>query len=610
MYDPDVIGITETWLHEHVNNAEISLKGYTTFRNDRQNGRKGGGVILYVRTSLQPTEYQPMTTYPEHTWCSVKDKMNKVYYIGVVYRTNNDDIYGCNLSAALCNMINEVGSKNIILMGDFNYSEIDWSIPLPMPGAPPDTVAFLDCIESKCLSQHVKVPTRGKNVLDLILTKDPDILQDMQIIENLAGSDHNMITWNVQVDIQKNAKNNWCIFDYNKGDYDAIRDELRKVEWNNYLTGDTENRWQQFKKEIHRLQKLYIPTKSSKVQKPKKTIWINRRAIKAVDKKRRIFRKYKDIDHPAVKSQNRTAKRELNRARKNFEKKLAENIKSDTKSFYAYIRSMSTSRVKPTTLKQNDGTETTSVEQTCNEFNQYFSSVFTNETLDNITTPLPMFHGTPEEKLTTISINAEMVHKSLGKMRIDKAPGADDMMPRLLVEIADSIVEPLCNIYNSTLTDGVVPMDWRRANVSPIHKKGSRVQAENYRPISLTSQLCKVFEFIMREALVSHLEKLHLLYESQHGFRRGRSCLTNLLTFLEKVTKAIDDGLSVDVVYLDLAKAFDKVPHERLIRKLTSHGIEGDVRRWLENWLKGRQQRVCIDGYLSAWRYVTSGVPQ
>jgi len=122
--------------------------------------------------------------------------------------------------------------------------------------------------------------------------------------------------------------------------------------------------------------------------------------------------------------------------------------------------------------------------------------------------------------------------------------------------------------------------------------------------------LCKVFEYIMREALVTHLEKLHLLYESQHGFRRGRSCLSNLLTFLEKVTKAIDDGLSMDVVYLDLAKAFDKVPHERLIRKLTSHGIEGEVRRWLENWLKGRQQRVCIDGNLSAWSCVTSGVPQ
>ena len=300
----------------------------------------------------------------------------------------------------------------------------------------------------------------------------------------------------------------------------------------------------------------------------------------------------------------------MNRARKNFEKKLAHNIKSDTKSFYAYIRSMSTSRMKPTTVKQQDGTDTVSTEQTCNEFNIYFSSVFTNETLTNISEPVPVFNGGEDEKLKSINITEEMVHRCLSKLRVDKAPGADDMMPRFLVEIADCIVEPLCNIYNNTLRDGQVPLDWKRANVSPIHKKGSRVQAENYRPISLTSQLCKVFEYIMRDVLVNHLERLHLIYESQHGFRRGRSCLSNLLTFLEKATKAMDDALCMDVFYLDLAKAFNKVPHERLIRKLTSHGIEGEVRQWLGNWLKGRQQRVCIDGYSSTWRSVVSGVPQ
>jgi len=114
----------------------------------------------------------------------------------------------------------------------------------------------------------------------------------------------------------------------------------------------------------------------------------------------------------------------------------------------------------------------------------------------------------------------------------------------------------------------------------------------------------------MQEELVNHLEKLHLIFETQHGFRVGISCLSNLLTFLEKATKAIDDGLCLDVIYLDLAKAFDKVPHKRLTYKLLSHGIEGDVQRWLTNWLEGREQRVCINGYSSGWEKVISGVPQ
>jgi len=103
-------------------------------------------------------------------------------------------------------------------------------------------------------------------------------------------------------------------------------------------------------------------------------------------------------------------------------------------------------------------------------------------------------------------------------------------------------------------------------------KKGSRNLAENYRPVSLTSQTCKMFESILRDALVEHLEKNALITDSQHGFRKGRFCLTNLLTFLDKVTGYVDSGSSVDAIFLDFAKAFDKVPHQRLAAKLISHG--------------------------------------
>ena len=128
--------------------------------------------------------------------------------------------------------------------------------------------------------------------------------------------------------------------------------------------------------------------------------------------------------------------------------------------------------------------------------------------------------------------------------------------------------------------------------------------------MSLTSQLGKVFESILRDSIVQYLEGNNLLNNSQHGFRRGRSCLTNLLIFLDKVTRMVDEGNDMDVIYLDFAKAFDKVPHRRLLVKLRNHGINGKLLGWIEAWLSDRRQRVRINGHVSNWRDVTSGVPQ
>jgi len=126
----------------------------------------------------------------------------------------------------------------------------------------------------------------------------------------------------------------------------------------------------------------------------------------------------------------------------------------------------------------------------------------------------------------------------------------------------------------------------------------------------LTSQVCKILESIIRDAVVEHVVKNKLIKSSQHGFLKNRSCLTNLLAFLESVTKSVDDGHNVDVMFLDFAKAFDKGPHHRLLMKLKSHWINGKVYNWIQAWLRGRKQRVCLNGCLSSWSIVTSGVPQ
>ena len=157
-------------------------------------------------------------------------------------------------------------------------------------------------------------------------------------------------------------------------------------------------------------------------------------------------------------------------------------------------------------------------------------------------------------------------------------------------------------IMKSSFDTGVVPDDWRTANVTPIFKKGNRNKVENLHPVSLTSQIGKLFETIIRESLVEHLDKNGLINASQHGFRKGGSCFSNLLTFLDGVTRSLDNHDTVDVIYLDFVKAFNKVPHKRLLDKLDKHGIGGKVWVWLKEWLSDRRQRVCVNGCKSAWK--------
>ena len=128
--------------------------------------------------------------------------------------------------------------------------------------------------------------------------------------------------------------------------------------------------------------------------------------------------------------------------------------------------------------------------------------------------------------------------------------------------------------------------------------------------MSLTSVVCKVLESIIKDAIMEYLEQHKLINVSQHGFLPGRSCLTNLLAYLESVTKHVDSGLPFNTVYLDFAKAFDKVSHRRLLMKLKAHGIDGVVLEWIRRWLTDRKQRVILNGGTSDWLPVLSGVPQ
>ena len=168
----------------------------------------------------------------------------------------------------------------------------------------------------------------------------------------------------------------------------------------------------------------------------------------------------------------------------------------------------------------------------------------------------------------------------------------------------------LTHIYKASLYQRRIPQDWKTALVFPIHKKGSRKSPANYRPISLTSIPCKILEHLIYSSLYNHLEANSILCDAQHGFRKNRSCETQLIITINEIASRLNLGEKVDVLALDFSKAFDKVPHARLFCKLDFYGIRGTYLEWIKDFLTDRKQQVIIDNKFSAPSTVISGVPQ
>ncbi|GAB0175892.1 mitochondrial enolase superfamily member 1 [Grus japonensis] len=203
-----------------------------------------------------------------------------------------------------------------------------------------------------------------------------------------------------------------------------------------------------------------------------------------------------------------------------------------------------------------------------------------------------------------------MVSNLLHHLDTHRSMGPDGIHPRVLMELAEELTKAFSIISQQSWLTGEVPVDWTLANVTHTHKKGQKEDPGNHTPVSLTSVLGKVMGQIILSAITWHVQDNQVIRPSQHGFMKGRSYLTNLISFYDKVTCLVDEGKTVDVVYLDFSKALDTISHSILLEKLATHGLDGCTLRWVKKWLDGWAQRVAVNGVKFSWQLVTSGVPQ
>ena len=202
-----------------------------------------------------------------------------------------------------------------------------------------------------------------------------------------------------------------------------------------------------------------------------------------------------------------------------------------------------------------------------------------------------------------LSCSEADVYKVLSSIDVDKENGPYAISPRILKECAAELAPSITQLFNFSLDHSKLTSVWKSANVVPIHKSGERTLAENYRPVSITSILVKSLERIIHKHIMKFLTHHRLLSESQHGFREARSCFTQLLQLLHSRYSSLEKGDAVDVVFLDFAKAFDKVSHHHLLYKLQRYGIRGHLFSWFHDFSQTVHKESLLEAiHQNGWR--------
>jgi Reverse transcriptase (RNA-dependent DNA polymerase)/Endonuclease-reverse transcriptase len=622
----DVVAIAESWLHKNneiIKNDIIDVPGYRVFRTDRKhhaNCSRGGGVLLYVRESLNAVEL----IYPhdihgsdcDSVWCNVNINNSVRFIVGCVYRppssSNINTEYIFNQIRDIC-----LAHKNskVIVLGDFNFPNVNWLLNL----FPSNSLGLKSLIEDCLFTQHVSQPTRYSNILDLVMTRcinKTDV--NVHYLPPLARSDHVCLEVSVTlanpIEIESNENQRVVQYCYKRADWEAICCDLTLLDWSLLFSStDVNECWRIFKENLWQVLDKHVP-KISKYPRRKriKPLWLLGKDLTVLKDKKEAWNQYRKTLSPDdlanYKRRRNKAANYIRHLKCSYERYLADNISKNPKSFFAYARS--SAKNKPCHLSlTDDNVEIIDDGQISEKFNEYFVSVFTRDTIEPIVHRKEAKHELDLDMVLS-SINRTSVEVQLKKLNVNKSAGPDNIPNVVLKETSSVIANLLVHLFKMSVRDGCIPAEWRHAIVVPIHKTGNVNCKTNYRPISLTCTVCKVLESIIYQTLLRYTSEHCPIRDTQYGFRQNRSCASQLIDYINDLTAATDQGLCIDAVYLDFSKAFDKVSHRLLLQKLASRKIPVFLINWISSFLLQRTQSVRVGTVLSAPKAVTSGVPQ
>ena len=624
-----VLGITETMFHNELLEAEVSIANFKLYRVDRQS-KKGGGVCLYVHNTIESEaidlEIEDCVAVKLTT-----DSVN-VVIVNVYHSPSLAFSASKTMINQLSDIITEYKRDNeIIMFGDFNLPDVLWDegvVNCPMNTSNKKFLIqrlFLDLFVKHNLSWAIgdDVKTRRRQVLDDIqsatldnvLVSDMNLLKDVQVTAPLGKSDHIGLLCSVIVGNDENYlnldKKNWARFG-NEEIYEAAK----KIAWTRNDSHGIEDVWDNLHSKLMEISEK-VPTVTTRVTHSgavkTRSPWDRPFLIKSRKKKEKswaVFENFPNAENFRAANFDQGAfERCQTRAMRKFEHVAASQIKTNPKAFYNYMNSKRKIKAAITGLKDSKGRPLRSALDVANTLGEFFESTFVKEETNGY--PTIADRVSRDCDISDLKFDAKIVRDLLLKLNTFKSLGPDNVHPKLLKALAmkHDFVMLVTDLFQKCFDSGTLPSAWKTANVTALHKKGDKCLASNYRPISLTCILSKIFEKLLRNHILEYVSRS--IVEQQHGFLPGRSCVSNLLECMDIVSDAISEkNGAVDILYLDFQKAFDSVPHERLLYKLQSYGIRGKTLSIIADFLDQRTFRVRVGGVFSESFPVTSGVPQ
>jgi len=607
-----IIILTETWNVEltsyHINGYKMYYSGASHNKND--------GVVIYVKEDIH--HMVKHSNENQFTFTNLQFTLNSYKFnILSTYRPPSTNVK--DFIRSLEKQLENLNHCDFcIFAGDININLLDSENNL--------TQEYVNILNSNGFLQHTNKPTRitadTKSCIDHFFVKiksNRKLYSVATFIIETFITDHFPLILNINKQIG-NRKNDKMTLPqtYTKVDEVLLKNLLYNQNWENVLNAeDPETGTQVFTDIIKNccLQSESQCTRVKKVTKLKP--WITVGLITSINKRNKLrlrALRYKDDEELVRKfKEYRNLLTKLIKTTKfdYFKRKIAEAGKDTRKIWKVINQATDESTNKANLVDINIEVNSSLITETrdkANAFNEYFINI-TNELLPNTQNENDFISDVSKSMFLTPVDKKELI-EHISSLKINSAPGKDGISARIIKEHHPALLEPIKHIINLIITTSKVPSHFKMAIITPVHKSGDVTKIENYRPISIISNLAKLFEKCIKKRIMNYLENNKILYSKQYGFRQGVSTKEAVFDLINNIYDSLNNKRKTLAVFLDLAKAFDMVPHDKLLIKLEKIGIRGAVLELFRSYLSNRQQHVKIGDLLSKPLVINRGIPQ